>query len=100
MFQKEIENAVVLVGDEMKKSDNAWLSLRKKRQRIDLKTDGHILFLEKGTVSVYRVENVIRYVRLYSIVMKKITCTNLAQFFGMGVNGMHQLGSLIYSRIL
>lgn len=29
MFQKEIENAVVLVGDEMKKSDNAWLSLRK-----------------------------------------------------------------------
>lgn len=57
MFQKEIENAVVLVGDEMKKSDNAWLSLRKKRQRIDLKTDGHILFLEKGTVSVYRVEN-------------------------------------------
>ncbi len=57
MFQKEIENAVVLVGDEMKKSDNAWLSLRKKRQRIDLKTDGQILFLEKGTVSVYRVEN-------------------------------------------
>ena len=57
MFQKEIENAVVLVGDEMKKSDNAWLSLRKKRQRIDLKTDGHILFLDKGTVSVYRVEN-------------------------------------------
>lgn len=29
MFQKEIENAVVLVGDEMKKSDNARLSLRK-----------------------------------------------------------------------
>ncbi|AYL67388.1 helix-turn-helix domain-containing protein [Citrobacter cronae] len=57
MFQKEIENAVVLVGDEMKKSDNAWLSLRKKRQRIDLKVDGNILFLEKGTVSVYRVEN-------------------------------------------
>lgn len=23
MFQKDIENAVVLVGDEMKKSDNA-----------------------------------------------------------------------------
>ncbi|EPF2245295.1 MULTISPECIES: helix-turn-helix domain-containing protein [Citrobacter] len=57
MFQKEIENAVVLVGDEMKKSENAWLSLRKKRQRIDLKVDGNILFLEKGTVSVYRVEN-------------------------------------------
>lgn len=57
MFQKEIENAVVLVGDEMKKSDNAWLSLRKKRQRIDLKVDGNILFLEKGTISVYRVEN-------------------------------------------
>ena len=57
MFQKEIENAVVLVGDEMKTSENAWLSLRKKRQRIDLKVDGNILFLEKGTVSVYRVEN-------------------------------------------
>ena len=57
MFQKDIENAVVLVGDEMEKSDNAWLSLRKKRQRIDLKVDGNILFLEKGTVSVYRVEN-------------------------------------------
>ncbi|UCA25760.1 helix-turn-helix domain-containing protein [Citrobacter werkmanii] len=41
----------------MKKSENAWLSLRKKRQRIDLKVDGNILFLEKGTVSVYRVEN-------------------------------------------
>ncbi|POT31089.1 helix-turn-helix domain-containing protein [Citrobacter braakii] len=57
MFQKDIENAVVLVGDEMKKSDNAWLSLRKKRQRIDLKSDGNILFLEKGAVSVHRVEN-------------------------------------------
>lgn len=31
--------------------------LTEKRQRIDLKVDGHILFLEKGTVSVYRVEN-------------------------------------------
>lgn len=57
MFQNEIEKSVVLIGDEIKKSDNAWLSLRKKRQRIDLKVDGHILFLEKGTVSVYRVEN-------------------------------------------
>ena len=54
MFQKDIENAVVLVGDEMKKSDNAWLSLRKKRQRIDLKSDGNILFLEKGAVSVHK----------------------------------------------
>ena len=57
MFQNEIEKAVMLIGDEIKKSDNAWLSLRKKRQRIDLKVDGNILFLEKGTVSVYRVEN-------------------------------------------
>ena len=57
MFQNEIDKSVVLIGDEIKKSDNAWLSLRKKRQRIDLKVDGNILFLEKGTVSVYRVEN-------------------------------------------
>lgn len=57
MFQNEIEKSVVLIGDEIKKSDSAWLSLRKKRQRIDLKVDGNILFLEKGTVSVYRVEN-------------------------------------------
>lgn len=57
MFQNEIENSVVLIGEEIKKSDSAWLSLRKKRQRIDLKVDGNILFLEKGTVSVYRVEN-------------------------------------------
>ena len=57
MFQNEIEKSVTLIGDEMKKSDSAWLSLRKKRQRIDLKVDGNILFLEKGTVSVYRVEN-------------------------------------------
>lgn len=57
MFQNEIEKSVVLIGEEIKKSDSAWLSLRKKRQRIDLKVDGNILFLEKGTVSVYRVEN-------------------------------------------
>ncbi|HGN9372385.1 TPA: helix-turn-helix domain-containing protein [Citrobacter pasteurii] len=57
MFQNEIDKSVVLIGDEIKKSDNAWLSLRKKRQRIDLKVDGNILFLEKGTVSVYRIEN-------------------------------------------
>lgn len=57
MFQNEIDRSVVLIGDEIKKSDNAWLSLRKKRQRIDLKVDGNILFLEKGTVSVYRIEN-------------------------------------------
>ncbi|HHE6157318.1 helix-turn-helix domain-containing protein [Citrobacter freundii] len=57
MFQNEIEKSVVLIGKEIKKSDSAWLSLRKKRQRIDLKVDGNILFLEKGTVSVYRVEN-------------------------------------------
>ncbi|WP_249414962.1 MULTISPECIES: hypothetical protein [unclassified Citrobacter] len=69
MFQKDIENAVVLVGDEMKKSDNAWLSLRKKRQRIDLKSDGNILFLEKGAVSVHRVENDLVMVCNGSIVM-------------------------------
>ena len=57
MFQNEIEKSVVLIGEEIKKSDSAWLSLRKKRQRIDLKVDGNILFLEKGTVFVYRVEN-------------------------------------------
>ena len=39
MFQNEIDKSVVLIGDEIKKSDNAWLSLRKKRQRIDLKVE-------------------------------------------------------------
>lgn len=57
MFQNEINKAVALIGDEIKKSENAWLSLRKKCQRIDLKVDGNVLFLEKGSVSVYRVEN-------------------------------------------
>ena len=47
----------MLIGDEIKKSENAYFSLRKKRQRIEMKRDGNIFYLEKGSVSVYRVEN-------------------------------------------
>lgn len=57
MSQSNVEESILLIGDEVKNSDNAWFSLRKKRQRIDLKVDGDILYLEKGTVSVYRLEN-------------------------------------------
>jgi CRP-like cAMP-binding protein len=52
-----LDESVALISDEIKKSENAWFSLRKKRQRIELKRDGNIFFLEKGTVSVYQVEN-------------------------------------------
>ncbi|WP_244202428.1 helix-turn-helix domain-containing protein [Buttiauxella warmboldiae] len=47
----------MLIGDEIKKSATAYFSLRKKRQRIEMKRDGSIFYLEKGSVSVYRVEN-------------------------------------------
>ena len=51
------DESVMLIGDEIKKSENAYFSLRKKRQRIEMKRDGNIFYLEKGSVSVYRVEN-------------------------------------------
>ena len=51
------DESVMLIGDEIKKSENAYFSLRKKRQRIEMKKDGNIFYLEKGSVSVYRVEN-------------------------------------------
>lgn len=51
------DESVMLIGDEIKKSENAYFSLRKKRQRIEMKRDGSIFYLEKGSVSVYRVEN-------------------------------------------
>lgn len=57
MSRINLDESVALIGDEIKKSENAYFSLRKKRQRIELKKDGNIFFLEKGSVSVYRVEN-------------------------------------------
>lgn len=51
------DESVMLIGDEIKKSENAYFSVRKKRQRIEMKRDGNIFYLEKGSVSVYRVEN-------------------------------------------
>lgn len=57
MSQINLEESVSLIGSEIKKSENAWFSVRKKRQRIDLKTEAHILYLEKGTVSVYRIDD-------------------------------------------
>ncbi|KFC78307.1 helix-turn-helix domain-containing protein [Buttiauxella agrestis] len=57
MFTPNFDESVMLIGDEIKKSENAYFSLRKKRQRIEMRKDGNIFYLEKGSVSVYRVEN-------------------------------------------
>ncbi|BCG08175.1 MULTISPECIES: helix-turn-helix domain-containing protein [Buttiauxella] len=57
MFTPKFDESVMLIGDEIKKSENAYFSLRKKRQRIEMRKDGNIFYLEKGSVSVYRVEN-------------------------------------------
>lgn len=57
MSQNNTDKAITLIGDEIKKSESAWFSARKKRQRVDLKSDGNVFLLEKGTVSIYRVEN-------------------------------------------
>jgi CRP-like cAMP-binding protein len=57
MSTPNFDESVMLIGDEIKKSDNAYFSLRKKRQRIEMRKDGNIFYLEKGSVSVYRVEN-------------------------------------------
>lgn len=57
MSSLNVDESVMLIGDELKRSENAYFSLRKKRQRIELRKDGNLFFLEKGTVSVYRVEN-------------------------------------------
>lgn len=57
MSPNNFEESVFLIGGEIKKSENAWFSLRKKRQRIDLKAEVNILYLEKGSVSVYRLED-------------------------------------------
>lgn len=57
MFTPNFDESVLLIGDEIKKSENAYFSLRKKRQRIEMRKDGNIFYLEKGSVSVYRVEN-------------------------------------------
>jgi len=57
MFTPKFDESVMLIGDEIKKSENAYFSLRKKRQRIEMRKDGNIFYLEKGSISVYRVEN-------------------------------------------
>lgn len=57
MFTPNFDESVMLIGDEIKKSENAYFSLRKKRQRIEMRKDGNLFYLEKGSVSVYRVEN-------------------------------------------
>ncbi|MEW7312175.1 helix-turn-helix domain-containing protein [Buttiauxella gaviniae] len=57
MSTPNFDESVTLIGDEIKKSENAYFSLRKKRQRIEMRKDGNIFYLEKGSVSVYRVEN-------------------------------------------
>lgn len=57
MFTPNFDESVMLIGDEIKKSENAYFSLRKKRQRIEMRKDGNIFYLEKGSISVYRVEN-------------------------------------------
>ncbi|RJT23205.1 helix-turn-helix domain-containing protein [Buttiauxella izardii] len=57
MLTANFDESVMLIGDEIKKSENAYFSLRKKRQRIEMRRDGNIFYLEKGSISVYRVEN-------------------------------------------
>lgn len=57
MSQHNTDDAISVIADQIKKADNAWFTVRKKRQRIDMKGDGNVFFLEKGTVSIYRMEN-------------------------------------------
>ncbi|EFR2683604.1 helix-turn-helix domain-containing protein [Salmonella enterica] len=57
MSDLNILASTLIVGQEIKKSDRSYFSLRKRNQRIELRTYNNICFLEKGTVSVYRLEN-------------------------------------------
>ena len=51
------DESVMLIGDEIKKSENAYFSLRKKRQRIEMKKDGTAGKLLKKTTKLKSIKS-------------------------------------------
>lgn len=52
-MKKYISEAVIKVGGEIEESTFSYSAFRKKKQRIDLKKYGHVIYLKKGIISVY-----------------------------------------------
>lgn len=50
-------DSIQRIGEYIENSGTSFLTLRRRFQRIDLKTLDSICFLKKGRVSIYRVEN-------------------------------------------
>ncbi|OAT14638.1 cyclic nucleotide-binding protein [Buttiauxella noackiae ATCC 51607] len=57
MIQATIKESMLTVGEYIELSKHAYVSIRKKNQRIDLIKTKSICYLKKGCVSVYRLDN-------------------------------------------
>ncbi|HAS1070462.1 TPA: transcriptional regulator [Enterobacter cloacae] len=53
----DFEGSVRLLGEWIEKSQNSFLSIRKKNQRIDMKSENQVGYLREGALSVYRIDN-------------------------------------------
>ncbi len=73
----DIKESVSIVGFHMKADDNSYLVLNKKNQRLELKRNNHIAYLEHGCITMHRVSD-----GLLTITIKAPAIVGLGQFRG------------------
>lgn len=74
MLDSEVHYSVMSIGQHIEQSGNAFLSFRKRNQRIDLKGDNAVCYITRGSVSVYRQDN-----HLLMMTLEAPTILGLAQ---------------------
>lgn len=57
MLDSDIQESVSTIGHHIESSNAAYLSHRRRNQRIDLKDENAVCYLKQGSVSIYRQDN-------------------------------------------
>lgn len=57
MADINVRQSIITIGEAIMESHDAFFSSRKKKQRIELKTNDNICYLVSGEISIYRLED-------------------------------------------
>lgn len=82
-FQSDVKHAIKVIGNEIVKSQDSFLVIKKNGQSIDLIQDNQVAFLKKGMITLHRVDDgmLTNYIKAPAIIGLGHVCdSNLNHF--------------------